>query len=78
MPVLSESQEQILARLAAPLPRSERERFRKLVLDLLAPYSEWGDGLVNRAAAAAQHEVMTVPPPRAHLGSKWGRRAGAE
>jgi hypothetical protein len=77
---LSESQIEVIKRLAAPLQRADRERFRNRVAELLAGYSELGDGLLHRVARQAQHDVMTVatPPPKY---SKWARgqkRAGAE
>jgi hypothetical protein len=77
---LTDDQQHIIERLAAPLSLPDRERYRRRVFQLLANYNELGDGLVNRVAAAAQRETLVTPPSDVDVryGSKWSRHAGAK
>jgi hypothetical protein len=68
---LTDDQERIIDRLAAPLQPADRDRYRERVYALLSECREVGDGLVSRVAAAVQRETLTAPPSR--YGSKWGR-----
>lgn len=61
MPVsLSDSQLDQVVRCAEPLHPQDRDRYLRLVADLLRG-CEIGDGTVARAAAQAQRELFQAP-----------------
>jgi hypothetical protein len=63
--------EALIARLAAPLPPAQRERFRQAALTALVRVPCWGEGAIYRAVAALQREFFDAP-----LDHHQGPRAG--
>jgi hypothetical protein len=56
----SDSQIEILQRLAEPLQPVDRDRYLRRVVELLGG-QEIGDGTVSRAARMAQRELLRAP-----------------
>jgi hypothetical protein len=69
---LTDNQLHTIQQAAAPLHPNDRGPYLERVAGMLQGQGELGDGVVSRAAKAAQGEFLR-PPPHPHLPSKYSR-----